>query len=243
MRRGSLGITLVLVAGLVAACSSGTAPAVFTPAVSRVEPLPRYRVTLAPSALTPEQQIVHVLDRLGYGPRPGEVERVRAAGLATWIERQLEPARIVRRGRRARAGGLSRAASLRGRAVPGLSAAAAPGPPTGHPDVAEAWVSAGALLSRMNFALALTHNRLPGARVDLAPFLEGVDRRQPAVVLDRLFTVVLRGQVSPATRRVLGAQLGNPEIVRATADDRGPRNTDGEKLSALVLGSPEFQRR
>jgi uncharacterized protein (DUF1800 family) len=116
-------------------------------------------------------------------------------------------------------------------------------PPTGHPDVAAAWVSAGALLSRMNFALALAHNRLPGARVDLAPFLDGVDRRQPAQVLDRLFAVVLRGQVSPDTRRVLAAQLENPEIVRATADDRGPRNTDVEKLTALVLGSPEFQRR
>jgi uncharacterized protein (DUF1800 family) len=116
-------------------------------------------------------------------------------------------------------------------------------PPTGHPDVADAWVSAGALLSRMNFALALAHDRLPGARVDLAPFLQGVDRRQPAQVLDRLFAVVLRGQVSPDTRRVLIAQLENPEIVRATADDRGPRNTDVEKLTALVLGSPEFQRR
>ena len=116
-------------------------------------------------------------------------------------------------------------------------------PPTGHPDVAEAWVSAGALLSRMNFALALVHNRLPGARVDLAPFLEGVDRRRPGRVLDRMFAVVLRGQVSPETRRVLAAQLENPEIVRATADDRGPKNTDVEKLTALVLGSPEFQRR
>ena len=116
-------------------------------------------------------------------------------------------------------------------------------PPTGHPDVAEAWVSAGALLSRMNFALALVHNRLPGARVDLGPFLEGVDRRRPGRVLDRMFAVVLRGHVSPETRRVLAAQLENPEIVRATADDRGPKNTDVEKLTALVLGSPEFQRR
>ena len=32
-------------------------------------------------------------------------------------------------------------------------------------------------------------------------------------------------------------------IVRLTADDRGPANTDVEKLAALVLGSPEFQRR
>jgi hypothetical protein len=42
---------------------------------------------------------------------------------------------------------------------------------------------------------------------------------------------------------VLVAQLDNPEITRATADDRGPANTDVEKLAALVLGSPEFQRR
>jgi hypothetical protein len=40
---------------------------------------------------------------------------------------------------------------------------------------------------------------------------------------------------------VLAAQLDNPEITRATMDDR--TNTDVEKLAALVLGSPEFQRR
>src|SRR5207245_2451331 len=34
-------------------------------------------------------------------------------------------------------------------------------PPTGYPDRAEAWVNAGALLARMNFALALTQGRLP----------------------------------------------------------------------------------
>jgi hypothetical protein len=42
---------------------------------------------------------------------------------------------------------------------------------------------------------------------------------------------------------VLRAQLDSPEIRRATGDDRGPANTDVEKLAALVLGSPEFQRR
>jgi len=42
---------------------------------------------------------------------------------------------------------------------------------------------------------------------------------------------------------VLTAQLANPEIRRQTADDRGPADTDVEKLAALVIGSPEFQRR
>jgi uncharacterized protein (DUF1800 family) len=116
-------------------------------------------------------------------------------------------------------------------------------PPTGYPDVAGAWVNTGALLARMNFALALSENRLPGVRVDLARSLGAVDRTRPAAVLDRIIAVVLHGDVSPRTREVLGSQLDSPEIVRATADDRGPRNTDVEKLAALVLGSPEFQRR
>ena len=41
------------------------------------EPPPRYRVTLPASALQDDQQILHVLNRLGYGPRPGDLERVR----------------------------------------------------------------------------------------------------------------------------------------------------------------------
>ena len=42
---------------------------------------------------------------------------------------------------------------------------------------------------------------------------------------------------------MLTAQLGLPEITRLTPDDRGPADTDVAKLAALVLGSPEFQRR
>ena len=38
--------------------------------------------------------ITHVLNRLSYGPRPGEVERVRALGLQKWIDSQLSPSRI-----------------------------------------------------------------------------------------------------------------------------------------------------
>lgn len=38
--------------------------------------------------------IIHVLNRIGFGPRPGDVERVRAMGLQTYIEQQLHPDRI-----------------------------------------------------------------------------------------------------------------------------------------------------
>jgi uncharacterized protein (DUF1800 family) len=38
--------------------------------------------------------ILHVLNRLTYGPRPGDVAAVRKVGLAAWIDRQLHPERI-----------------------------------------------------------------------------------------------------------------------------------------------------
>ncbi len=52
----------------------------------------------APSAVpaSPDDAtIVHVLNRLGFGPRPADVERIRGMGLASWIERQLRPERIA----------------------------------------------------------------------------------------------------------------------------------------------------
>jgi hypothetical protein len=116
-------------------------------------------------------------------------------------------------------------------------------PPTGYPDQAEAWVNSGALLGRMNFALALAQARLPGVRVDLHRTLSGVDRSQPSQVLDRLLVALLHGEASPATRAILTRELDSPEITRVTRDDRSPKSTDVEKLAALVLGSPEFQRR
>src|SRR6266478_3249613 len=46
------------------------------------------------SELSPDEAILHALNRLAYGPRPGEVERVRQMGLPKWIEEQLNPGSI-----------------------------------------------------------------------------------------------------------------------------------------------------
>src|SRR4029077_17445139 len=37
---------------------------------------------------------LHALNRLAYGPRPGEVDRVAAEGVMHWIDRQLTPRKI-----------------------------------------------------------------------------------------------------------------------------------------------------
>ncbi|MBV8514733.1 MAG: DUF1800 domain-containing protein [Acidobacteria bacterium] len=44
--------------------------------------------------LSPDQQILHALNRLTFGPRPGDVEEVRRIGLNKWIELQLHPDQI-----------------------------------------------------------------------------------------------------------------------------------------------------
>ena len=41
--------------------------------------------------LSADEAILHALNRLAYGPRPGDAERVRQMGLAKWIEQQLNP--------------------------------------------------------------------------------------------------------------------------------------------------------
>src|ERR1700687_2690632 len=45
-------------------------------------------------ALTTREKAVHILNRLGFGPRPGDVDKVLESGVNAWIERQLFPERI-----------------------------------------------------------------------------------------------------------------------------------------------------
>src|SRR5689334_23462519 len=44
--------------------------------------------------LTERQRAEHALNRLGFGARPGDVDRVVAMGVDKWIEQQLHPERI-----------------------------------------------------------------------------------------------------------------------------------------------------
>jgi uncharacterized protein (DUF1800 family) len=93
-------------------------------------------------------------------------------------------------------------------------------PPTGYADKADAWVNSGALLGRMNFALALTGGRmrtLGASAPSNAPTAEEARRT--------LFAVALADDVSASTVAT---------VAKAT--------TPGQTM-ALILGSPEFQKR
>src|SRR5580704_8256348 len=44
--------------------------------------------------MSADQKVLYALNRLAYGPRPGDVEAVKKFGLDKWIELQLHPESI-----------------------------------------------------------------------------------------------------------------------------------------------------
>jgi uncharacterized protein (DUF1800 family) len=93
-------------------------------------------------------------------------------------------------------------------------------PPTGYADRADAWVNTGALLARMNFAVSLTTPRFHGGRANAAAASE-----DPATTRDALVANVLGGDLSAETTATIAKAEQTPQAI------------------ALVLGSPEFQKR
>lgn len=51
----------------------------------------RSRKASALPSLTEEQKILHLLNRAGFGPRPGDIERVKQVGLERYLDEQLHP--------------------------------------------------------------------------------------------------------------------------------------------------------
>ena len=100
--------------------------------------------------------------------------------------------------------------------------------PTGYSSANAEWVNSAALLARMNFALQLSQNRIPGARVDPARFVAGPDE---------VARQVLATGVSPETRAAIEKAL-------AAQKEKNPAATPPPGLVAgLVIGSPDFQKR
>ena len=95
-------------------------------------------------------------------------------------------------------------------------------PPTGYPDIGSSWISPDALLTRINFAIGLTANRIPGTRANPALMRGGPDE---------LIDLIVPGGVSRSTSEVL------------SEPDYPGRTKRGQRLAAFLMASPEFQRR
>jgi hypothetical protein len=92
-------------------------------------------------------------------------------------------------------------------------------PPTGYPDRAEQWVNTGALLERLNFALALSANKIAGTNADVNKVAGKVDAQNQTQTLDQAIAVILNSEVSPQTRSVLEKQLKDGVAVRGELGD------------------------
>jgi len=140
--------------------------------------------------------------------------------------------------------------------------------PTGFPDRAATWINSGSLLTRMNFAFALALNHFPGTAVDWAQLKPGSGDFSPEVTLEKLNQQLLRGSLTHETRESILSLLHDPEPraahqgdgqsssdvlrqpVRTTSLEASGSDATSEGkadrlsiLTALVLASPEFQKR
>ena len=95
-------------------------------------------------------------------------------------------------------------------------------PPTGYDDTASAWINTGALLSRMNFAIALVNGGLRGVRVNLSA-VSGTE--DPDDTREWLLSHILLGAASAGTTATLN------------------KSSNPVQLAVLAIGAPEFQRR
>jgi uncharacterized protein (DUF1800 family) len=108
-------------------------------------------------------------------------------------------------------------------------------PPTGYKEVSKTWVSPGALIERLNFAMALTEQRVSDIRFNPQNILAGTDLDKPEGILNQSVAVLLQNNVTDSTMKVL-LQTAVP------APGEG-QTVNPAKLIALILGSPEFQRK
>jgi uncharacterized protein (DUF1800 family) len=76
----SLGVDLPAIAAIPAAAAKDKKP--------KQDPALK---GLPTTELTADEAILHAMNRLAYGPRPGDIERVRQMGLPKWIDQQLTP--------------------------------------------------------------------------------------------------------------------------------------------------------
>jgi uncharacterized protein (DUF1800 family) len=54
----------------------------------------KFKGKLPITELSEDEAIMHAMNRLAYGPRPGDVEYIRKLGLEKWIDQQLQPSSI-----------------------------------------------------------------------------------------------------------------------------------------------------
>ncbi len=110
--------------------------------------------------------------------------------------------------------------------------------PTGYSSANAEWISSAGLLDRMNFAIALAHNKLSGVKVDLGLWKE-LAIGDPM----NLARALLMQDPTTQTREAIEKALNDPALQTQLAAGAKVKQPELPSLVAgLVIGSPEFQR-
>jgi uncharacterized protein (DUF1800 family) len=144
--------------------------------------------------------------------------------------------------------------------------------PNGYSMKADPWNNSASLIARLNFALALSSNRVVGVKVDWDKLLETTEGNKllgelnPAEKESELESTLLHFSVSDRTRDTVMAQVTSDPaqqqaslkqvavvdrkrdpLALGTPGLRGavplPADTQAALAAGLLFGSPEFQRR
>ena len=111
--------------------------------------------------------------------------------------------------------------------------------PTGYSNANAEWVSSAGLLERMNFALALAQNRVPGVKVDTGQWQRMVGDQPMGLV-----QVILNRDPSNQTEAAIQKALNDAETQKQLTQNAKAEPPQLPVLIAgLVIGSPDFQRR
>ena len=110
--------------------------------------------------------------------------------------------------------------------------------PTGYSNLNAEWISSAALLDRMNFALTLSHNRLPGVKVNIVEW-QNEFQADPL----GLAKLILEKEPSAQTRTAIEKALSDETLQKQLTQNAnaGPPKLPSV-VAGLTLGSPDFQR-
>ncbi len=115
--------------------------------------------------------------------------------------------------------------------------------PSGYYDLATTWVNSGALLARMNFAMLLAANRIPGTEVNVRALAPEANTASSETLVNEISSNLLGAPPSASTRRVILHQLEAESSGDVPGGRRWGKPAELATIAGLLLGSPEFQRR
>ncbi len=115
--------------------------------------------------------------------------------------------------------------------------------PTGFPDKAQYWINSGALLTRMNFGLALASGRIPGVRVDLAALNHNREPESAEVALTVYSKIIMPERNLSAAIKQLTPMLTQADLAEKVAAAAAKATPADSLNNTMIAGTGSLKNR